>query len=142
MGSLMQHQQSTGCAKSGRGVNPRLDNGKTYKYKFFHGTSWECAKIIRREGFRPSSDGRLGRGIYVAREDKATRFANRKDSENPALVEVLVTIHNPKYVEYDDDTWQREGYDACRAECTSSSNNPEWCIRKPNQIEVVRIRRV
>ena len=40
---------------------------------------------------------------------------------------------------YNDAHWQREGYDACRAEKTSASTNMEWCILEPNQISVVRI---
>ena len=47
-------------------------------FKFFHGTSWERAQIIKREGFKASSDGCLGPGIYVGREDKARRFARDK----------------------------------------------------------------
>eukprot|EP00316_Scyphosphaera_apsteinii_P010629 CAMPEP_0119327216 /NCGR_PEP_ID=MMETSP1333-20130426/70167_1 /TAXON_ID=418940 /ORGANISM="Scyphosphaera apsteinii, Strain RCC1455" /LENGTH=72 /DNA_ID=CAMNT_0007335731 /DNA_START=62 /DNA_END=277 /DNA_ORIENTATION=- len=44
--------------------------------KFYHGTSWEAAQqIMAGDSFIESEDGCLGRGVYVAREDKARRFA-------------------------------------------------------------------
>ena len=47
--------------------------------KLFHGTSWENAKNIKREGkFNVSTDGCLGPGIYVGREDKARRYLHSK----------------------------------------------------------------
>jgi hypothetical protein len=149
VGALMQHQQSTTCLGPGRQVNLRLGNGDSSRrvqtLRFWHGTTWKRAKAIERNGFIPSPKGRLGPGIYVAREDKARRFAlDRADEtgEDGGLIEVLVTFSNPKYVAYDDDAWQDEGYDACRAERTKSSRNMEWCIRSPDQIEVLRVSRV
>ena len=53
----------------------RLGGSRGERYKFFHGTSWEGAQQIQREGFRPSADGCLGPGVYVARREKAERFA-------------------------------------------------------------------
>jgi len=147
--ALMQHQQSTPCIGAGRQVNLRLGNGDSSRreqtLKFFHGTTWKRAKDIERNGFIPSSGGCLGRGIYVAREDKARKFALTRageTGEEGGLIEVLVTFSNPKYVAYNDDAWQDEGYDACRTERTSASTNMEWCIRSRDQIEVLRISRV
>lgn len=44
-----------------------MQDGKSESHTLYHGTSWEIAQIIRREGFKPSSDGCLGAGTYVAR---------------------------------------------------------------------------
>jgi hypothetical protein len=143
--ALMQHQQSTACIGSGRQVNLRLGNGaqqEVQRYKFFHGTTWPKANEIYHNGFIPSSGGCLGNGIYVAREEKATRFARLRAEETGlvgGLVEVVVSVRNAKYVIHNDSCWQDEGYDACRAEKTSASTNMEWCILHPSQIEVVRI---
>jgi hypothetical protein len=112
------------------------------RFKFFHGTSWTRAQKIARDGFIGSSDGLLGPGIYVAREDKARRFAEeaeRHGSSAGGLVEVIVSFRNPKYVSSDDTGWRYEGYDACRAETTSRSPNMEWCIKDASQVKVVRI---
>lgn len=113
--------------------------------KLFHGTSWATAQKIQREGFIPSSSGLLGPGVYVARQDKATRFAQDKSRHGGSaggLVEVLVTIRNPKYVSRNNTSWRSEGHDACRADETSISPNMEWVIADPSQVAVVRISRV
>jgi len=89
-----------------------------------------------------SSDGLLGPGIYLAREDKARRFAqdvDRHGSAQGGVVECLVTFHSPKYVRSNDTDWRYEGHDACRADQTSGSKHMEWCIKDRSQVEVIRI---
>ena len=115
-------------------------------YRFYHGTSWEAAERILREGFQPSTEGCLGPGIYVARREKAERFARDENQRHGevmgGLVEVLVTVSNPKFVEinagWNDGSWQATGHDACRAESTTASTNMEWCIKNESQVQVVR----
>ena len=113
----------------------------------YHGTSsWENAQRIKRNGFIPSEDGCLGRGVYVAREDKARRFAQNSSRHSGAgsggLVEVIVTLSNPKYVSSNDTSWQTQGHDACRTNRTDASTNYEWCVRDATQVRVLRVTRV
>ena len=113
--------------------------------KLFHGTSWERAKQILRDGFIESTVGCLGPGIYVAREEKARKFAANKarhGGREGGLVTVLVSYRRAKYVGQNDTTWQAQGFDACRAEETSSSNNMEWCFKNRDQLEVIAMERV
>lgn len=115
--------------------------------KMYHGTSWEAAQRIMKEGFKPSrGPGQcLGPGVYVARQDKALRFAanvQRHDHETGGLVEVLIRFRNAKYVSHDDDQWQKQGYDACRTDQTSASSNMEWCVASPEQVEVLGIQEI
>jgi len=115
------------------------------EHTLYHGTSWEVAQIIKREGFKPSVGGCLGAGTYVARADKASRFAatcSRHGGDAGAVVEVRITFARAKYVRYNDSTWQAEGFDACRAERTSASEHPEWCLKSPSQVVVKEIRKV
>ena len=153
LSALMQHTQSRPqCSSRGQHLNLRLGlspSGATasaQNMRFFHGTTWAAANTIKSNGFVPSQGGCLGEGVYVAREDKATRFAKQRAQETGAayggLVELLVAVRNAKYVISNDYHWQSEGYDACRAERTSASTNMEWCIRDPQQVEVVRVRPV
>mmetsp|Transcript_81777 Transcript_81777/g.231880 ORF Transcript_81777/g.231880 Transcript_81777/m.231880 type:complete len:148 (+) Transcript_81777:100-543(+) len=142
----MQHTQNRpSCQASGTHVNLRLGPAQptAQRLKFFHGTTWDAACRIESNGFMPSQSGCLGRGVYVAREDKATRFARQRAEENyedyGGLVELVVRFSNPKYVLSNDYGWQSEGYDACRAERTSASTNMEWCILSPDQIDVVGV---
>ena len=112
---------------------------------FFHGTSWENAEAIERDGFIPSEAGCLGPGVYIVRCDKALRFARdagRHGGDEGGLVKVRVTIRNPKFVSGDDETWQQEGYDACRADHTSRSDHMEWCVADHAQLAVLGITRI
>ena len=114
-------------------------------FKFYHGTSWKVAQKILGHGFIESSDGLLGKGIYVAREDKAMRFAknkNRHKGQHGGLVELRVTVRKPKFVSSNDNSWQKEGYDACRAERTTLSSHMEWCIKDRDQVQVIGISKV
>lgn len=128
------------------------DNGvawesATSRLKFYHGTSWESAQHIMMEGFEPSDDGQLGRGVYVARQDKAARFARdaaRHGGAAGGLVEVIVSFSFPKFVSKASDAgeWQLDGFDACRADCTAASEHMEWCIKDASQVKVEGIERV
>ena len=119
-------------------------------YTFFHGTSWDNAQIIKRNKFRPSAHGQLGQGVYVARRDKAMRFAKnsaRHDGSQGGLIELRILVKNPKYIRRADNStactrWIFDGHDACRAECTLASGNMEWCVSCSDMIEIVKVTRV
>jgi hypothetical protein len=87
------------------GIFPQR-GGMSQSLNLFHGTSWDRAMEIGKSGFIPSASGRLGQGIYVAREDKARRFAEDSSRHGGAggnaLVEVIITFRNAKYVSGDD----------------------------------------
>ena len=123
-----------------------LSGGRVKKaIRLFHGTSLQKARNIERWGFAPSERGSLGRGVYLAPDrEKALKFArsaNWHGSCDGALIEVTVRIDptKVKHARHDDHTWQEQGYDACRARRTSKSSQPEWCLRNPKKIKVVRV---
>ncbi|CAH0369106.1 unnamed protein product [Pelagomonas calceolata] len=78
--------------------------------KLYHGTSWENAQKILRDGFEPSERGSLGRGV--------------------------------KHVDRDDKSWAREGYEACRAQRTRVSHQPEYCVADPKKVRVASVEEV
>ena len=66
----------------------------------YHGTSWDVAQVIKKEGFRPSAGGCLGAGTYVARADKASKFAAncpRHAGDAGAVVKVRITFSKAKF---------------------------------------------
>ena len=74
---------------------------------------------------------------------KASRFGaecSRHGGESGAVVKVRINFTRAKYVHYDDRSWISEGYDACRAERTSRSDHPEWCLKSPSQVKVLEVR--
>ena len=111
----------------------------------YHGTSWKNACLIQDQGFAPSGGGLLGPGTYVAHADKASRFAancTRHDGDSGAVLKVRISFQRAKYVSHNDNSWLSQGYDACRAERTSGSSLPEWCLKHASQIKVLEIRRI
>lgn len=44
------------------------------KFKFYHGTTEDCAKKIAKNGFKKSLSGNLGPGVYVGRKEKASEY--------------------------------------------------------------------
>jgi hypothetical protein len=138
--------EQTGLAELNAAQETR---GGAKVYRFYHGTSWETALQIQAEGFKPSQEGCLGPGVYVARKEKAEKFA--KDGtwhggRMGGLVELLVEVKNPKFVEinrvWNDSSWRDEGFDACRADRTTRSENMEWCIADRTQVTVLQIYQV
>ena len=90
----------------------------------YHGTSWEKACEIDSNGFQISDEGRLGAGVYVARYEKARKFAlakYRHGGESCGMLEVIISFRYPKYASCEDDDWQDQGHDACRADETAVS---------------------
>eukprot|EP00418_Pyrodinium_bahamense_P087970 CAMPEP_0179056882 /NCGR_PEP_ID=MMETSP0796-20121207/24043_1 /TAXON_ID=73915 /ORGANISM="Pyrodinium bahamense, Strain pbaha01" /LENGTH=149 /DNA_ID=CAMNT_0020753575 /DNA_START=65 /DNA_END=514 /DNA_ORIENTATION=+ len=122
----------SGCL-IGIAVGIAWGSADTLDRTLYHGTSWENARRIEREGFRPSSDGCLGPGVYFAERDKATRFANHtsRHGGQPALVVARVRARTVKRVKGDDSRWQREGYDACYTTSTTTSTTARVVREEP-----------
>ena len=81
----------------------------------------------------------------MARADKASRFAAdsaRHGGASGAVLKVRITFWNAKYVRSDDVSWQSQGFDACRADTTTRSGQPEWCLKDPRQVEVIDVRQI
>ena len=114
-------------------------------FEAYHGTSWENAKDIAKNGFKPSADGRLGPGVYVADKTKATKFAAnlRHGGEDGVLIKSRVTVNNPKFLRGGDaPKGDHPSHDAIRTNWTGSSPNPEWVIRNAAKVEPIEMTRV
>ena len=135
----------TRVAREARDKHEEDAHGAPERLKFYHGTTWARAQRIQQDGWIPSDTGCLGRGIYVAREDKARKFAEntaRHGSATGGLITVIVTFRNAKYVRSNDTSWRHEGHDACRADSTSASTNMEWCFKEDRQVTVVGLEKI
>uniref|UniRef100_A0A7S2N1V4 PARP catalytic domain-containing protein n=1 Tax=Alexandrium andersonii TaxID=327968 RepID=A0A7S2N1V4_9DINO len=111
-------------------------------FEAFHGTSFAIAQAVAQSRFTLSEQGNLGKGVYFAGMGKARRFAEQKFPDQPALLRCRIRVNKAKYVDGDDTTWQGDGFDACRAEFTSLSARPEWCILNAISIEVLEVIRL
>ena len=115
-----------------------------------HGTSWENAKNIAQNGFRPSREegSYLGAGVYAGDKAKATRFAETDSwhggDGGAAVIKMRVTVDDVKTVyghtsggtgNRSDAIYYQPGYGG-------SVKNPEFCLREGANIEILEIDRV
>lgn len=134
-----------GGGSHGRRCDKVIFSDSATTFVAYHGTSLENARKIQSEGFKPSTDGRLGPGVYVAKEDKATGFArsyHRHGGSEGAVVKCMVTVDDPKYLSGGDARGNYSGHDAVRTNYTTSSNKPEWCVRDPGNVKVLSVHEV
>ncbi|XP_063060624.1 uncharacterized protein LOC134453806 [Engraulis encrasicolus] len=130
---------------------PTLDSyaepqcGRTYT--MYHGTSRQAAASILKNGFRPSSDGMLGRGVYVSRDlKKASGYPLRLPERERVVLKVLVSVGQVKKIDYQghpwQKTWRQYGYDTAWVppKCGMvSSGLEEDCVWDPNRIQIVEV---
>ncbi|KAJ8275642.1 hypothetical protein COCON_G00073940 [Conger conger] len=112
----------------------------------YHGTSKEAAKRIRCDGFIPSNDGMLGRGVYVSRNiQKASRYPlNVAEGDRRVLV-LEVNVGRVKRIDRQrhplQKTWHAAGYDTAWVppNCNMVRRNQEEdCVWDPSRIKVIK----
>uniref|UniRef100_A0A8C8E2D1 Grass carp reovirus (GCRV)-induced gene 2p n=1 Tax=Oryzias sinensis TaxID=183150 RepID=A0A8C8E2D1_9TELE len=118
-------------------------------YKMFHGTSVACARLIIANGFKQSSTGLLGKGVYVSRDQKkAQAYPRNAPSSDRVVFELSVRVGRVKRIDKDNHplllTWSSNGYDTawippnCGMQCVPSGLE-EDCVFDPKRVKVVGI---
>ncbi|XP_034025449.1 uncharacterized protein LOC117509946 [Thalassophryne amazonica] len=118
-------------------------------YTMFHGTTVANARQIIPNRFKPSSDGMLGKGVYVSREKgKAQRYPLKISSSDRVVLELRVYVGRVKRIDQDNHpmqkTWNANGYDTawvprnCGMKSVPSGNE-ENCVFDPKRVEVTGI---
>lgn len=129
-----------------RGLSSLLEHGGRRSYIMYHGTTLEAAQEIKSNGFRRSSDGMLGPGVYVSRSvDKAKRYPLKPDpDERLAILKLKVRVGKVKKIDKQghplQKTWHRNGYDTAWVPPNCGmvpSGLEEDCVWDPNRIEVL-----
>ncbi|XP_073705482.1 grass carp reovirus (GCRV)-induced gene 2q [Garra rufa] len=138
---------------------PRYDGGeqlailKVYyypgrrKYIMYHGTTMRRALRIQREGFRCSSKGMLGPGVYLSRDiEKASRYPKDDRGQQRAIIKVEVRVGKVKRIDYQghplQKTWYQHGYDTAWVPPNCGmvrSGLEEDCVYDPSRIKVLEI---
>ncbi|KAI5622471.1 GCRV inducedprotein 2i [Silurus asotus] len=111
-------------------------------YRMYHGTSSHAAAQIMRTGFKQSSGGMLGRGVYLSRDlDKADLPEDQR-----VVIRVRVRVGRVKKIDRQghplQKTWHNQGYDTawCPPGCGMvRSNLEEDCVWDPKRIEVIDV---
>lgn len=118
-------------------------------YAMYHGTSIASARLIIANGFRPSSGGMLGRGVYVSRDrGKAADYPRKSQPSERVVLEVRVRVGRVKRIDKDNHdlqlTWSTKGYDTAWVppNCgmrSVPSGREEDCVADPKRVTVVGI---
>ncbi|KAK6468003.1 hypothetical protein HHUSO_G34349 [Huso huso] len=135
-----------------QGSVPRFDymlptEGKIYA--MYHGTTVQAAASIKKYGFRQSTDGPLGRGVYLSRDkNKASCYPPGLPDSKKVVLKVRVNFG--RIIKIDvasghplQKSWLDSGYHSafispscsCRLE---QSGLEEYCIWDPNRIKIVQ----
>lgn len=118
-------------------------------YTMYHGTTVQMARNIIQNGFRQSSDGMLGPGVYVSRnQKKAERYPLNSTITDRVVLKLSVDCGKVKKIAQDNHpmqkTWHSHGYDTawvppnCGMKAVPSGLE-EDCIWDPKRVEVTDI---
>lgn len=118
-------------------------SGRTYV--MYHGTTSSCARSIRAKGFRPSSDGMLGPGVYLSRDlQKASRYPLDHPERDRVVIKVHVDVGRVIAIRHQNHpkqkTWHYHGYDTAWVPPNCGmvkSGLEENCVWDPNRIRII-----
>lgn len=118
-------------------------------YTMYHGTHINNAEDIIRNGFKPSSSGMLGKGVYVSRNiKKAMCYPLRTDKSDRVVFKLKVSVGKVKRIDCDNHplrtTWHNHGYDCAWVPPNSNisvikSGREEDCVWDPSRITMVDV---
>ncbi|KAM7017916.1 uncharacterized protein LKV04_000424 [Tautogolabrus adspersus] len=135
--------------------SPRVELGASQApkdsgvYTMYHGTSLANARLIIANGFRQSSGGMLGKGVYVSRDrKKAERYPLNVNSTQRVALELHVRVGRVKRIDKDNHpmqyTWSSQGFDTAWVPPNCGmvavpSGLEEDCVFDPKRVEIVGI---
>lgn len=118
-------------------------------YTMYHGTHVDNAEDIIINGFKPSTRGMLGKGVYVSRNiKKAKCYPLRTDKRDQVVFKLKVKVGKVKKIDCDNHplrtTWHDDGYDCAWVPPNSNisvikSGREEDCVWDPKRITVVDV---
>ena len=137
--------------------SPRLELGSSQApkdsgvYTMYHGTSVANARLIIANGFKQSSGGMLGKGVYVSRDKKkADRYPLNNPITDRVALQLQVRVGRVKRIDTDNHpmqyTWSTQGYDTawvppnCGMKAVPSGLE-EDCVFDPKNVKVSGIAR-
>ncbi|KAI1903776.1 hypothetical protein AGOR_G00030700 [Albula goreensis] len=116
------------------------------RYIMYHGTSRAAAQQIMANGFRQSSDGILGQGVYISRDlHKASRYPLELPEHERVVLKLRVNVGRVKKIDRQghpmQKTWHtKHGYDTAWIPPNCGmlpSDLEEDCVWDPRRITVI-----
>lgn len=113
----------------------------------YHGTTSSNAKAILLSGFRQSSGGMLGPGVYLSRDLlKASRYPIDHPEYDRVVIKVKVSVGKVVRINYQghplQKSWHDQGYDTAwvPARCGMvKSGLEEDCVWDPERIKILKV---
>ncbi|KAG8569283.1 hypothetical protein GDO81_014341 [Engystomops pustulosus] len=123
----------------------RKYGGRRY-YTMYHGTKVPAAYSILRNGFRVSTGGMLGEGVYVSRDiEKASKYPIGA-TDQKVVLKLSVRVGKVKRIDRQDHplrlTWHNHGYDSAWMPPGCGmvpSGQEEDCVYDPKRIKVTDV---
>lgn len=114
-------------------------------YVMYHGTSSRNAESIQAWGFRPSSEGQLGAGVYLSRDlQNARRYPIGHPLSDKVVIQVRVNVGKVVFINALNQslrkTWHDFGYDTAWVMPNSgfmSSALEQNCVWDPRRISIL-----
>uniref|UniRef100_A0A8C6UIP1 Grass carp reovirus (GCRV)-induced gene 2e n=1 Tax=Neogobius melanostomus TaxID=47308 RepID=A0A8C6UIP1_9GOBI len=115
-------------------------------YVMYHGTSSRNAELVKRSGFQQSTDGMLGRGVYLSRDpQKASCYPLNHPEKDKDIIQVQVNVGRVKRINYQrhplQKTWHDHGYYTAWVPPNCGmvpSGLEEDCVWDPRRIKVLK----
>lgn len=134
---------------SGVELGPSQKPQKRGIYTMYHGTRVASARLIIANGFKQSSVGMLGKGVYVSRDKKkAAHYPLNSQITDRVVLEIRVRPGRVKRIDKDNHpmqlSWHQNGYDTAWVppNCgmlSVPSGLQEDCVFDPKRVEVIGI---
>lgn len=103
---------------------------KTGVTRAYHGTSSDAASSIQSQGFKASSDGMLGEGVYVTRDhSKAADFARFKGEGHGEVLKVNAKLGRTKECNGADSSWH-DSYNSAYLPAGNGVKREEHCVEE------------
>uniref|UniRef100_UPI00398EC87E grass carp reovirus (GCRV)-induced gene 2e n=1 Tax=Pristiophorus japonicus TaxID=55135 RepID=UPI00398EC87E len=118
------------------------------EYIMYHGASVSSARSIIQSGFRQSSQGMLGPGIYVSRDKEKARRYPLKTPNDRVILMLKVRVGKVKKIDKDNHpmskTWNQQEYDTAWVPPNCGMKNvpsglEEDCVWDPQRIWVIDV---
>lgn len=94
----------------------------------YHGTTSGNARSILASGFRQSSDGMLGRGVYLCRDlEDARRFSIGHPEHDKVVIKVEVNLGNVIVIDHQHHPRQKTWHDSRYGPVYDTASVVEWC---------------
>ncbi|XP_078516567.1 uncharacterized protein LOC144781535 [Lissotriton helveticus] len=117
------------------------------EYVMYHGTSVPAAFSILSNGFTPSKDGMLGRGVYVSRDiRKVEGYPLNIPPHERVILKLKVRVGKVKAIDRQghplQKTWHKHGYDTAWVPPNCGmvpSGLEESCVWDPKRIKIIDV---